>query len=68
MSYFLFLTMEAIYPGRRTNREDVLITFEDGRMGIYSAELLHATLPQAEEVIDEYQEGERVIPFKLPRS
>ena len=47
---------------------DVLITFEDGRMGIYSAELLHATLPQAEEVIDEYQEGERVIPFKLPGS
>jgi hypothetical protein len=39
-------------------RGSVLITFEDGRMAIYSADLLYATIPQAEEVIDQDPEAE----------
>jgi hypothetical protein len=36
----------------------ILITFEDGRMAVYSADLLYAALPQAEEVIDPYPEAD----------
>jgi hypothetical protein len=31
----------------------VLVTFEDGQCALYSASLLHATLPQAEQLADE---------------
>ena len=36
----------------------VLVTFEDGRCALYSASLLHATLPQAEQLWDDEKDLE----------
>ena len=36
----------------------VIITFDDGKCAVYSAALLHATLPQAEQVFEPDPEEE----------
>ena len=46
----------------------LLITFADGRVGLYSAELLHRLLPEAKEILptDPESAPEPEAPFKPP--
>ncbi len=46
----------------------LLITFADGRVGLYSAELLHRLLPEAKEILptDIESAPEPEAPFKPP--
>ncbi len=55
------LECESLYGG-------LLITFDDGKIGLYSAELLHRLLPEAKEILPTDLESapEREAPFEPP--
>jgi hypothetical protein len=39
-------------------RDGVIVTFSDGRCALFSADFLHASLSQAQELTDQSAEGE----------